>query len=224
MKYLIFDAGPIISLSMAGILPVLEKLKKEFSGEFILTPSVKEELIDRPIKIKKYKLEALKVKNLISNGVFKMSNEFIPRSKLETETKNILKKVNGFLRTSKTGEKITILHKGEASCLAFSKLCKCENVIVVDERTTRLLTEAPESLEKLMEKKLHMELDSTNSLIKDLQNMKFIRSSELLFVAYKKGLFEIEKNKDLLDALLYALKYNGTAISDQEIEEMKRLG
>ena len=54
MKYLIFDAGPIISLTMNGLLPILEKLKKVFDGEFILTPSVKSEVIDRPMRIKKY--------------------------------------------------------------------------------------------------------------------------------------------------------------------------
>ena len=32
MKYLIFDAGPIISLTMNGMLPIIEKLKGVFDG------------------------------------------------------------------------------------------------------------------------------------------------------------------------------------------------
>src|SRR3989344_5329454 len=36
MKYLIFDAGPLINFSMNGLLPMLEKLKKEFKGQFII--------------------------------------------------------------------------------------------------------------------------------------------------------------------------------------------
>jgi predicted nucleic acid-binding protein len=223
MKYLIFDAGPIISLTMNGMLPILEKLKEIFHGEFILTPQVKREIVDRPMKIKKYKLEAIRVKDMIDRGVFKISSDFVPNHKLDQETKRIIKITNGVLRTAQTGEKIKIIQEGEAACLAFSNLCKCDSVIVVDERTTRLLTEAPQNLEKLMEKKLHTPLKAELSLLKDLKHFKFIRSPELLYIAYKKGLFSIKKSKDLLDALLYGVKFKGAAISSQEIEDMKRL-
>ena len=223
MKFLIFDAGPIISLTMNGMLPLIKKLKKEFDGEFILTPAVKHEVVDRPIKIKKYKLEAIQVRDMIEKGIFKMSDKFVPNNKLEREIKRLLKVTNGVLRTSQTGEKIKIIHKGEAACLAFSKLCGADNVIVIDERTTRMLTESPQNLEKMMEKKLHTPLDAELSLLAELKNFKFIRSAELLFVAYKKGLIPIKKSKDLLDALLYGVKFKGCAISSSEVEEMKRL-
>ena len=240
MKYLIFDAGPIISLTLNGMLPVIEKLKEVFDGEFILTPQVQSEVVGRPMKIKKFKLEAIQVKDMIDRGIFKMSSEIISNQKLDKEIKRILKVVNGVLRTVQTGEKIRIVHDGEAACLAFSNLCKVNNtlansdkkagahcVIVIDERTTRMLTEAPQNLEKMMEQKLHTPLDANLSLLDKLKDIKFIRSAELLFVAYKKGLIPIasdKKNKELLDALLYGVKFKGCAISSVEIEEMKRLG
>jgi predicted nucleic acid-binding protein len=223
MKYLIFDTGPIISLTMSGMLPLLEKLKGIFDGEFILTPSVKFEVVDRPSKIKKYKLESLQVQDLINKGVFKMSNKIVSDQKLDAETKRVLKTANGVIRESHGGKKVTIIHKGEASCLAFSNLCKTDNVIVVDERTTRLLTEAPRNLEKLIGRKVHTHVKANLSLLNDYKKYKFIRSSELLFIAYKKDLINIKKSKDLLDALLYSVKFNGAAISSEEIEEMKRL-
>ena len=223
MKYLIFDAGPIISLTMNGLLPILEKLKNVFDGEFILTPSVKSEIIDRPMKIKKYKLEAIQIKNLLDKGIFKLSSEVISDNRLDAEIKKILKITNGVLKTSQTGEKIKIIHEGEAACLAFSNLCGVENVIVIDERTTRLLTEAPHNLEKLMERKLHVELDSDISLLNNLKKYKFIRSAELLYIAYKKDLFEVKKDKQLLDALLYGVKFKGSSISSGEIEKIKKL-
>lgn len=223
MKYLIFDAGPIISITMNGMLPILEKLKSVFDGEFILTPQVKKEVFGNPIKIKKFKLEALQVKNIIDRGIFKMSNEIIPSQKLDKETKRILKLTNGILRTTETGEKIKIVHEGEASCLAFASLCNSDNVIAIDERTTRMLTEAPGNLENMMEKKLHTPLSSELSLLNDLKKFKFIRSAELLFIAYKKKLYGMENDKDLLDALLYGVKFKGCAISSTEIEEMKRM-
>ena len=223
MKYLIFDAGPIISLAMNGMLPMIEKLKSVFDGDFILTPDVKNEIIDRPMKIKKYKLEAIRVQDMIARGVFKMSGSIVDDNKLEQEVKRLLKVTNGVLRTAQTGEKIKLIHKGEAACLAFSNLCGADNVIVIDERTTRMLTESPQNLERMMEKKLHTPLKAELSLLDELKEFKFIRSAELLFVAYKKGLIPIKKSKDLLDALLYGVKFKGAAISSGEIEEMKRL-
>ncbi len=223
MKYLIFDAGPIISLTMNGMLSVIEKLKKVFDGEFILTPQVKNEVVDKPMKIKKYKLEAIRVKDMIDRGILKMSSEIIPNQKLDREIKRILKITNGTLRAVQTGEKIKIIHDGEAACLAFSNLCGTDNVIVIDERTTRMLIEAPHNLEKMMGKKLHTPLKANLSLLDELKNSKFIRSAELLFIAYKKGIIPIKKSRDLLDALLYGVKFKGAAISSVEIEEMKRL-
>ena len=122
MKYLIFDAGPIISLTTNGLLPIIEKLKNVFDGEFIMTPQVKYEVVNRPMKIKKFKLEALKVQELINRGIFKMSSEIIPDQELNKEVKRISKIANGVLRTAQTGEKIRIIHDGETACLAFSEI------------------------------------------------------------------------------------------------------
>ena len=223
MKYLIFDAGPIISLAMNGMLPVVKKLKEVFDGEFILTPHVKNEVVDRPMKIKKFKLEAMQVKNMIDRGIFKMSSEVVPQQKLDKEVKRLLKVTGGVLRTTQTGEKIDIIHAGEAACLAFSNLCGADSVIVIDERTTRMLTESPKNLEKMMERKLHTPLDAQLSLLDELKGFKFIRSAELLFVAHKKGLIPMKNGKELLDALLYGVKFKGCAISSTEIEDMKKL-
>jgi len=223
MKYLIFDAGPIISMTMNGMLPIIEKLKDVFDGEFILTPAVRREVVDRPMKIKKFKLEALQVNDMIERGIFKMSGDIVPQQKLDKETKRLLKITNGILRTTNTKEKISIIQDGEAACLAFSNLCNCDNVIVIDERTTSMLTEAPQDLERMMEKKLHTPLDAELSLIEDLKKFKFIRSAELLYVAFNKGLVPVKKNADLLDALLYGVKFKGCAISSTEIEEMKKM-
>ena len=223
MKYLVFDAGPIISLTLNGMLPVLEKLKNVFNGEFILTPDVKREVVDRPMKIKKFKLEALQVQSLIDKGVFKMSGKIVSNQKLSKEMKKIMKITNGILRTSESGEKIKIIHDGEAACLAFVNLVGGDSVIVIDERTTRMLTEAPKNLEEMMEKKLHTPLSANLNLINDMKKFKFIRSAELLYIAWKKDLFEIKKDKELLDALLYGVKFKGCAISSVEIEEMKKI-
>lgn len=72
-----------------------------------------------------------------------------------------------------------------------------------------------------MERKLHSNLDANFNLILNLGNYKFIRSAELVFIAYKKGLVGLGEGKDVLDALLYGLKFKGTTISSKEIDILK---
>ena len=45
-KQLIFDSGPLINFAMNGSLHILERLKKEFKGDFLITKEVKDEIGD----------------------------------------------------------------------------------------------------------------------------------------------------------------------------------
>jgi hypothetical protein len=139
-----------------------------------------------------------------------------------------MKAANGVLRSTATGEKIAIIQEGESACLAFARLVKGDHVIVIDERTTRMLCESPQNLESMMERKLHTPLDSNLDLINGWNNFRFIRSAELLYIAWKKKLILTtgssgKRDRELLDALLYGAKFKGCAISSVEIEDMKRL-
>ena len=60
MKSLVFDAGPIISLTMNNLLWLLDPLKVNFKGEFYIPMAVKGELVDRPLTTKKFR-EKLKL-------------------------------------------------------------------------------------------------------------------------------------------------------------------
>lgn len=220
-KFLIFDAGPIISLSMNGLLYVIEKLKEGFDGEFVITPRVKREVLDRPLGIKKYQLEALRVKDLLDKKVLRLASEFVSGSAIEREAKRISQIANNLFKAD--GEKIKLIQEAEASCLAFARLCKCDNLIVIDERTTRMISEAPDNLRKIMSSRLHAKIKVDERNARELSGFKFIRSAELVYVAYKKGLIDLKKSAQLLDALLYGLKFKGTAISTGEIEVIKQI-
>jgi predicted nucleic acid-binding protein len=222
MKFAILDAGPIISLTLNGVLHTLELLQKKFPDiVFIMTPQVKKEIIDKPLTIKKYKLEAVKVQTLIANKVIVMSTDFVANNILEKETNRIMTLSNNTVHAD--GKNIEIVQVGEASCLAFANLCNCNNVIVIDERVTRLLTESPLNLKAIMERRLHLPITINQKNLKDFKSFKYIRSAELVYVAYKNSLYDYKKDKVLLDALLYSLKYSGTSISSKEIEEIKNL-
>src|SRR3989344_6065592 len=218
-KILIFDSGSLISLSINGLLEELKKLKKIFNGEFIITKEVKKEVVDNPIKIKMYELEALKIQNLIDEGCLNMPDKIGITDK---EITNLMFKLMNFANTMFIGNRneIQLIQQGETSCLALSKILnekKIKNVLVVDERTTRMLVEKPENLKELLEKKMH-----TNVKFKESNGFKIIRSTELIYIAYKKGLINL-RGKEVLDALLYALKFKGCAISSEEIEEIKNI-
>jgi hypothetical protein len=222
VKNIVLDAGPLISLTLTGTLFILERFKKQFPEiEFIITPQVKEETIDKAWVVKKYELEAVKLQNLIDRGVIKVSSDLIPNAQIEKETARMMKLANSTYRAG--GENLKLIHTGEASCLAFGNLCQCENIIVVDERTVRLFSESPENLRTITERKLHMAVNYNSKNIKEFKDFSFIRSSEILFLAYELDLLDYKKETKVLDALLYASKFAGTSISTKEIEEMKTL-
>jgi hypothetical protein len=220
MKFLIFDAGPLISLALSGMLGILEKVKNK-EIEFIITPQVKKEVIDRAMTIKKYKLEAVRISDLLEKGILKISSEFIKDEDLFKETINCVNLSKKLISVGK--EKISIIQEGEASCLAFSKLIGKENLIVIDERTTRMVSESIDNLKELMSKKLHMKIQINRKELDYFKNFRYIRSSELMFLAFKRGLIDLKKDKETLDALLYSLKFRGAAISSREIEKMKEM-
>jgi len=69
MKAFVLDSGILINFSMNGLLYVLEELKKNFDGKFLITKQVKYETVDRPIGILKFELGALRIKDLIDKKI-----------------------------------------------------------------------------------------------------------------------------------------------------------
>lgn len=224
-KAIIFDSGVLINFTMNGLLTEFRELKKIFDGSFLITKEVKEEIIEKPMKIKRFKLEALKIKELLADKFLEMPADFgIDENEISKMTKDIVNLANNTFFAH--GNAIHIIDSGEASCLALSKILNekgIKNVLVVDERTMRILGEKPENLLALLKKKLHTDIEIREENLKSFSDFKFIRSTELVYIAYKKGIIKL-KNHDVLDALLYAMKFNGCSISDEEIAEIEKIG
>jgi len=224
-KAIVFDSGALISFSMNGVTNIIKNLKKIFKGKFLITPNVKKEIIDTPMKIRRFKLEALKLKQLLDEGVLELPPSLkINDSEITKKTNEILNVANSTFKGE--GKNIHIMHTGEASSLALGKILnerKIKNIIVIDERTTRILAEKPENLKKFLRKKLHVEIKIVRENLSLFKDFRIIRSTELVYVAYKKGLIKL-KDGNVLNTLLYAMKFKGAAISGDEIEEIKRIG
>lgn len=223
MRAVVFDAGPLISLSLNGLLDILEKLKQSFKETiFVITPAVKRETIDKAKNVKRYELEALRLQNLLDKKVLTLSSDYVANNLIDKETKRVMNIANTSFKAE--GKYLNLVQEGEASCLAFYNLCKIDCVIVIDERVTRLFTESPQNLKMITERKLHVPVSAVSKNLKEFKDFKYIRSTELVYLAYKNNLFDFKKEKFTLDALLYALKYSGTSISSKEIDEIKNLG
>ncbi len=221
MKSLVFDTSSIISIVTNDLLWVLGPLKKIFNGEFYVPYSVKEELVDKPLTIKRFKLEAIMIDKLINDHVLNVYTKL--------NAQDLLEHINNIYLVDNKSVKIVSLAEVEALAL-FLRLQASS--YVVDERTMRLVIEDPEKLRLLLEKKLHTKVDMNKDLLKEFQHIvegvKVIRSTELLIMAYEKGFLNqyiTAKNsdKDLVDGLLWGLRLNGCAISTDEIDEIIRL-
>lgn len=223
-KIIIFDASTLITFAMNGLLPEFKELRKVFKGKFIITKEVKKEAIDRPLTIKRFELEALKLTQLLDEKILEMP------SSLGIKDQEISNRTNDFLGIANStftgrGKSVHLIDLGETSCLALSKILdekKIENVMAIDERTTRMLCEKPENLERLLQKKLRTKITAKRENYKIFKDFRIIRSSELVYIAHKKGLVRL-KNGKVLDALLYAVKFKGCSISEDEIREIKKL-
>jgi hypothetical protein len=220
-KHIIFDSGPLINFAMNNMLEILIKLKQSFPGDFLITKEVKNEIIDYPITLKKYEYEALQLQDLFNKGIIRhadLTEEQI--DELRKYREQIMNIANSTYYTDERN--IHILEKGECAALALSIIINEPNLIAVDERTTRMLCENPENLRKLLEKKLHIKVKARKENYDFFKKFKIIRSTELAYIAYKKGLFNL-KDSRTLDAALWALKLHGCSISDIEINEIKKM-
>ena len=221
MKYLIFDSSSIITLAMNNFLHILDKLNEEFDGEFCITPQVKNEVVNNPLKIKRFELEALNILSLIKRGIIE-----------EKESKNLSKEIQKMKISLNSlflanGQKLKLFHDGELSCIALANELMQQGhevLLIIDERTSRMLIENQENLRKLLEEKLHTKVDIRKINLGFIKDLKVIRSAELSLVAIKQGFIELPASTDqAIDAVLYALKYKGCSISHIEIEDAKKL-
>lgn len=225
MKALVFDSSTIISLALNNLLWILKPLKEKYKGEFYITQEIKEEIIDVPIKSKKFKLEALQIQEILEQGIFKIHPEHLLEK--EESLKQIVNQIF-FVKDNY----MTIIDRGELSALVLAKEIEAE-AIVIDERTTRLMVENPQLLTSIFKNKLHTKIKindkNLNEFTKDFSNIKIIRSVELSTIAYEFGILnkyissKTDNKKDILEAVIWGMRFKGCSISDDEINEILKI-
>jgi len=226
MKSLVFDTGPVISLTVNNLLWLLQPLQQLFKGAFYIPEAVHAELVDRPLQTKRFKFEALQVEEQIENGVFSI-----------IDTKQIRERASALLMLANNafiarGQPLRVCQYAELETLAAGTLSNA-NAVVIDERITRTLVENPTALQRLLQKRLHTPVQANKTNITQFQSMctqvPIIRSVELVTIAYERGLLDKylvkvpNVRQQLLESVLWGVKLHGAAISEQEIEEILRM-
>lgn len=222
-KLLVFDAGPVISLTTNNLLWLLPKLKQLFKGDFCIPLAVKRELVDRPFVTKKFKFEAIQVEQQIETKTLIVLKD--DRIRVEGDIfQDIANRI--FVANN---QNIAIVQTGEMQSLAACVLFGAD-VFVTDERITRSLLESPDALKQLLEKRLHTKIKINGAALYEFQqktrHIKIIRSVELVTIAYEFGLLDKfvvalpHSRKELLESVLWGVKLHGCAVSEQEINQI----
>ncbi len=222
-KDILCDSSSLISLGDACMLDVLSLFSKKYEVNFIIPKGVEKEIVERPltIKMKAYQYSAMRLKREIEKRILvKVDID------TETEGKKLLKIANSIFFAR--GRPVHLIDMGEAEMIILAHKLRIRTLLM-DERTTRMLIEAPFTLKEHLERELRVNvmLNKENySYFSDYtKDMRVVRSVDLVALAYKAGYFE-EKFGDesfkAFSAALYKLKYSGCSVSFEEIKNYLR--
>ena len=229
MKELVFDSGPIISLTLNNLLWTLKHLKEKFKGEFYITQAVYDEVVGHPLQTRRFKFEAFQVLRLIREGTLKVYES----PSLKEKTQELIDTANSIYYVH--GQPLRIFHYAEMSVMAASLELGAEAAIV-DEQMTRIVLENPDRVVELLTKRMHslpsVNTSNLNSLHQKIGHLHVLRSTELATVAFEKGILKNyvadpsrvrQPRTELIDAILWGLKINGCAISEKEIKQIVKM-
>ncbi|MBS3068044.1 hypothetical protein J4450_05040 [Candidatus Micrarchaeota archaeon] len=216
---LICDTSSLVSLTDSCLDNILYFLHDRFNFRFLIPPSVESEAITRPLSggLRQYAFSALKLTHA-------MNRKTIIRVDADTkdEANKVLYLTNNLFFIK--GKPLRLVHLGEAEMIGLARTLNL-NTLLIDERTTRMLIEAPFKIKE------HLEIEFGVNIMINKENlmqfseftkgMEIIRSSELLILAYENGYLDnFDKIKtSVLEAALNKVKFSGCAIRFDEIQE-----
>lgn len=212
------DSGSFISLTASCMDRTLYFLHEKFGLRFVIPPSVEYEAVTRPLydHLTQFAFSAIRIKDAIHDGVILKVEENV-----RTDARHIIDLANNLFYVH--GKPLKLIHLGEAEMVALAHKLDVKNLLI-DERTTRMLIEAPFRLKEHLEKEFstHIMLDKKKMReFSDItRSMNVIRSSEIVILAYENGFFNHFKDikKEALEAALYKTKYSGCSIRFDEIK------
>ncbi len=218
-KLVVVDSSSLITISDNCLIKIIKHLTELNGLNFVIPESVYDESVSRPLSIKQYEFNAIRIKDAIEDGYLKII-------KTSGSVKSLMGFIEGISSTVcyANGRSLKLIQRGEIEALALAKELGAK-VILVDERTTRMLIEDPNSMQSFLEKrhgkKITIDPEAARKFTSMFSGLNVVRSVEIIAFAYETGAFEMEvsKNKKSLEASLWAAKYAGCAVSEKEIYE-----
>lgn len=222
-KYVICDAGSLISFTSTCLTNLLYFFHEKYNIHFVIPPAVEEEAVSYPLRkgIKKYMYSALIIKDAVDDGII----EVIGAENIDKEREKLMYAANNIFYAR--GKPIRLIQPGETEMLVLARETGSENVLL-DERTMRMLIEAPFSLKEHMEREFGVNLMINKKNLSGLSDytngVTVLRSSELVMLAYENGFFKNfqKMQKQAMEAALYRIKFSGCSIGFDEISKYLR--
>jgi len=215
----VIDTGTMITLAGTCLMNVFREFVKTNHLELLISGTVAEESVWKPITNKRFALNAARIKYAMNQQIIKT----IPVSgEISRYQQKILQLANNIFFTQ--NGPLSIIQAGEAEALALAKINNVK-MLFIDERTTRSLIEDPTRLKQVLERRQEEEVSlnqqNLNSFRTMFPELKMFRSVDIIAMAYEQNLFdhELAHGRLELEAALYAAKFAGCAVSEKEIED-----
>lgn len=216
MAVIVCDSSSLISLNEACLLGSLRFLKQRAGAEFLVPPEVFGETVQRPLKIRRYEYSAMRLNHLLQEGTLKQ----VAYPDTRASTQRLLQLANEIFWVE--GRPLKLVQRGEAECLAVYGRAGGRGLLM-DEKTTRLLLESPQTLLKKIsgeyEQKISVNEGALREWKRSTEGIFVLRSSELLAMAVSKGFFEPYRSlaRQALAAALRAVRNAGCSVSEEEL-------
>ena len=224
MKGVVVDTSSLISLSTNCLLWILDSLKDKVN--FYVTKGVIDESINHALRIDRFRLSGMRLLKRLCKGVLDYIDYDMPLADSLTQAANSV-----FIAWRKP---VKIVHMGEMSAVSAAVKAGV-NYFLIDERITGMLIDDPNGLRNTLANRLHTKVEIDNRALnrfKELsKSINVIRSSDLVSIAYEKGLMDdfikscsgVKARRDLISGMLWGLKFAGCAISTKDINEYLKL-
>ncbi len=215
----VVDSSSLITISDNCIMKIVKNVAEREKISFIIPEAVYVESVENPLHIKRYELNAIRIRDAVDEGYLKVAKS----TPVTREWMERLGKISASI-ANPSGTQLRLLQWGEAETLGLLKQLDSK-ILMIDERTTRLLIENPAALAGILSRRHNRKVMINGEKVRwfseNFRDINVIRSVELIALAYEDGAMhsELHTSKQALQAALYAAKYSGCAVSEDEIEE-----
>lgn len=215
---IVCDSGSLITLTSSCLDRLLYFFAEKHNVRFMIPKAVEHETVGRVLdeNIRKHIYSALRIRQAIDDGIIARVD-----ADVSLQGSRLMNAANNLFYVK--GKPLRLIQEGEAQMLALSRSVGVD-YLLMDERTTRMLIEAPIRLKTHLEQEFGVNAmvnkENLRRLSSELSGLRTLRSSELAMLAFEKGYFDdMESRKiDMLEAALYKMKYSGCSISFDEIK------